>query len=318
MKHTIPAPVTPRDTLERFRFYQKERGLQSITRDIDFSNVTCAQVFASIVGHIPGYLTGVPDPDNFNPRWQTLQVLSALEFQDRIREIIPAAFPEKRRLIFIHNPKCAGTDMRVTLRRNYPLIEEYLAMPAMTAKPAFFEELRIIMTTMHSSDSIAMTGHVPIWWYLANNLIRPQDEIFTSVRNPIDRVYSHLNYVLTVVISSNGKRHDAADWLRQIGMTGIAPDTPAPPISWNSHAASCGRAVLCRRIRCANISAAIPPPPPLKPLSKPTSKSPTAPATPPGARPNSASSRASASMSANRCSPPIWPTSPIAVISQKT
>ena len=47
--------------------------------------------------------------------------------QPRIVEMILNAHPEKRRLIFVHIPKCAGTDLTANLGTRYPTVHQTLA-----------------------------------------------------------------------------------------------------------------------------------------------------------------------------------------------
>ena len=49
--------------------------------------------------------------------------------QPRIVEMILNAHPEKRRLIFVHVPKCAGTDLTANLGTRYPTVHQTLADP---------------------------------------------------------------------------------------------------------------------------------------------------------------------------------------------
>ena len=47
--------------------------------------------------------------------------------QPRIVEMILNAHPEKRRLILVHVPKCAGTDLTANLGTRYPVVHQTLA-----------------------------------------------------------------------------------------------------------------------------------------------------------------------------------------------
>jgi hypothetical protein len=54
-------------------------------------------------------------------------MLVAVSDQARVVEMILNAHPEKQRLIFVHIPKCAGTDLTANLGTRYPVVHQTLA-----------------------------------------------------------------------------------------------------------------------------------------------------------------------------------------------
>ena len=47
-------------------------------------------------------------------------------FQQEVLTLLLNAFPEKRRLLFVHIPKCAGSDLSHHLMTRYPSIDQRL------------------------------------------------------------------------------------------------------------------------------------------------------------------------------------------------
>jgi hypothetical protein len=78
------------------------------------------------------------------------------------------------------------------------------------------------------SNTIAISGHVPLRWYQERNLVRYEDDLFTVVREPRSMIFSYISFILTRLKTFVGtKRNDTTNWLKAIGMTEIVPD-PSP------------------------------------------------------------------------------------------
>ena len=228
MKQIIPLPESTRDVLLGFLLLNEAEGLQSIARHIDFSGATRRQILAITSGRLPGQARQTIELSQFNAKGAFVKALTSPEFQARVREIVLLAFPEKRRLINIHIAKCAGTDLEVALRRRYPFLHHTLSIPDATSTKDLFAAVRLAVLGLQFSQSIALSGHVQLNWYLKHGLIRFQDDVFTIIRHPRDRIYSQISYMLTTMVNFRGThRFDTAGWLTAIGMTDIEPD-PSP------------------------------------------------------------------------------------------
>ena len=228
MNQIIAAPRNTRQTLLAFAHYDAARELGSVLNRMDLSDVTPRQVYFSVLGRAPERIAQLAQKPEFKPRQALASALKGEEFQTRIREIVLAAFPEKRRLVFVHIPKCAGSDLLLTLRRRYPYLHHHLALPGTTGKPELFATLRDLAVGLMLSDSIAVSGHVPLRWYQERALVRFEDEVFTTVRHPRDIIYSYISFLLTRMVEFQGeKRGDVTGWLSHLGMTEIEAD-PSP------------------------------------------------------------------------------------------
>ncbi len=229
MMQTVAAPLNARQMLMNFALYDPLRGLPSVLNRIDFTGVTRRQIFFNTLGRAPERGTLLAEGPKYSARNATAVALQGEEFQSRIREIILDAYQDKRRLMFVHIPKCAGTDLLVTLRRLYPYVHQHLASAAHTPKPAMFDQLRHIAIGANLADTIAVSGHVPLRWYVERNLVRFEDEVFTTIRHPRDLLYSFISFILTRFVEfPTTPRGDTTGWLAAIGLAKLAPDlTPA-------------------------------------------------------------------------------------------
>ncbi len=137
------------------------------------------------------------------------------------------AFPEKRRVVFIHIPKCAGSDLNRALAGKYPGVYLDLTAPHWTPQRQFITYLKEFVRKLQDVDSIFVFGHVQLQWYLDMNLCRFGDEIFTVVRNPREIAISHAHYVFKRFFEDPlRKSPDSREWTNYIGINGVAPETP--------------------------------------------------------------------------------------------
>jgi hypothetical protein len=224
----VAAPQTVRQMLLAFAMFDKSAGLDSLLDRLSFDGVTRRQVYFSVLGRGPETAKMAVAGPNYNPRVHLAKTLHTEEFQVRIRELILAAFPEKRRLIFVHIAKCAGTDLMQTMQRQYPYLHHHMARANVTDRAELFELLREFSVAVRLSDSIAVAGHVPLRWYLERKLVRFEDDLFSTIREPRELLYSYISFILTRLVTYQGtKRTDTTAWLSHIGMTEIEPN-PSP------------------------------------------------------------------------------------------
>lgn len=94
-----------------------------------------------------------------------------------------------------------------------------------------------------------MRGHVPLRFYVNQGLIRPGDQVFTVLRDPLDMVVSVVNYVLTrLAADPEGKSPDTKQWRGWLGIAHLP--ARADDGAWHALA---GRVLRERRIVANNI-----------------------------------------------------------------
>jgi hypothetical protein len=225
MQQILPAPRTPRELIELFAVYQGQNGISSVLNAVDFGSLDRTGVLKAVLGDVPQRRLEQEVPEGYNPRGHVRTLLHSREFRDRARKLILEAFPEKRRAILIHIPKCAGTDLTDTLRRRYPaLLQGHFAFDHHAAE-AFFHDLRAFAIGVRYADTIALAGHERLAFYQQQRLVRPADWVFTVVRDPTSLMYSYISYVLTICRSAPvTRRPDGLGWLGLLGISEIPED----------------------------------------------------------------------------------------------
>lgn len=221
-------PTRPRETLRLLSQFDRAASLGRLLDKVDWSSVTPLQIYYAVLGRLPeDAKVAVPD-EGYSAREHAEAALISDEFQQEILKRVLDAYPEKRRLLFVHVPKCAGTDLIEHLGSSHPAISEYLSQPGWTSKPALFEHLRNFAINAGSADSIFISGHIPLQWYLDHALYRFGDRLFAVVRNPYDMVISQVNYVFKRFFEAPRCHHpDTREWADILGMEIF--DTNMPP-----------------------------------------------------------------------------------------
>jgi hypothetical protein len=144
---------------------------------------------------------------------------SSDRFRQNIVSLILNAHPDKKRLIAIHVPKCAGTHLRARLASRYPLVHKDLENRFWTPLPVLTEKLHALSRSIPAADAILVNGHTSLSWYFANGLCRPQDSLFAAVRDPTEIVISYVNHILTRFLSDPGLVDpDTREWARLLGL----------------------------------------------------------------------------------------------------
>ena len=213
----LPAPETPRETFDLFSLYDRSQGLYNLLRQVDFSGRSAKQLAYAALGAL------APAAEKAPANWQpeaardTLNdLLLSRDFQQNILQLFLDAFPEKRRLLFVHIPKCAGSDLSHHLVGRYPSIAEQLRALQWTDKRLLFEALSDTVRRLHFSDTIFVRGHVNLADYLDQGLARRCDRLFTILRDPVDIAISQVNYILTRLRSDAAAgelQTDTRQWL---------------------------------------------------------------------------------------------------------
>jgi hypothetical protein len=101
-----------------------------------------------------------------------------------------------------------------------------LSLEQFTTKELLFANLKEISLRLRLADFVFVSGHVPLAWYLDNNLVRHGDRIFTTIREPMQVAISNANFVATrLIMFRHESRADTAGWLQALGLQSI-PEEP--------------------------------------------------------------------------------------------
>ncbi len=225
----LPAPRDPRSLFEVFATYDPAHGLDGLLAGLNVDGIAPRHIYTAILGRPPESLQACRMPDAFNARDHMRGALKSPEFQRKIIALILNAYPEKHRLLFLHVPKCAGTDLRIGLSLRFPVLDIGLTRPEWTSREQLYEAVHEAAVALRYSNSLLMHGHIRIGDALKQELVRPTDTIFTVIRDPVEIILSNVNYIITRILQDQAADKTAPDtqgWRRQLGIDRLPPEMP--------------------------------------------------------------------------------------------
>jgi hypothetical protein len=223
----FPGPYNPRSLFELFTFYSEAGGIEDLLSEIDFAGMSIREIYHSVLGRRPESIKAAQTPAKFNARDHFRGALKSPEFQARALRLLLDAYPDKKRLLFVHVPKCAGTDLRVSLSARYPSFNTGLIDPHWATHDQLFLAIHRLVTRLMFSDTLLVYGHIRLSTAVDDAIVRPWDNVVTVIREPTEIVISAINYVVTRIIRDQTSGTYAADtrgWLRQLGFDRLSLD----------------------------------------------------------------------------------------------
>jgi hypothetical protein len=244
--------------------YNPDRSLMAWISEFEFREATPRQVFQAVLDRFPDKLAGIDLPVDYDPKEQFRTCLYSKEFQKNVMWLVPRAYPEIQRLIFVHIPKCAGTDLGLALRSRYPAIKDALCSTDLTAKRDLFATLRDLSIRLRFAERILLYGHIPLSDFLSKRMVRAQDAVFSVLRKPSEMFLSKVNYVITRIrddVEKGELKPDSRAWMSQLGIDEKKHD-PTEEFLKNAYKdilrkASLGRNMMCRMLGAGTFASSL-------------------------------------------------------------
>jgi hypothetical protein len=216
---------TRTELLNLLAFYNPKLGWDEFIRMIDFSGVTPTQIYQVVVGRSPDSPKLALGHANYDPAVHFREALLSPEFRRHIQSVFLLAYPDKGRDVFIHVPKCAGTDLILNLGQRSVPLPKMLELDGWVNDTEFLEIVAGLARAAASHDRLFAYGHMELGGYVSTVGVRPLDRIFTVLRDPIDLLISQANYAIGRVRQDpQGNDPDAAQYLSHLGLTSLPDD----------------------------------------------------------------------------------------------
>lgn len=219
-----PAPRSPRELLLSLCRYDDTQGMAGWLDGFDYRGVGPHQAYYAVLGRLPESARVAAQPEGYDARRHFEEMLLSSEFQGRLMARVLRAFPERKRLFFVHVPKCAGSDLAAHLFRRHE--GAYLGpqdeSPLHIAPERLPWRLQMLVAGHERHDTLAVLGHIGLHWVLSEKLLRFGDTAFSVIRDPIDMAVSKVNYVLTQLLGRG--EHPPAHfpaWMEMLGLSGF-------------------------------------------------------------------------------------------------
>jgi hypothetical protein len=97
-----------------------------------------------------------------------------------------------------------------------------IADEGLTNKDDLFRLIKSTVSNILYSKSILYAGHFKLYDVFIDGTYRFSDSIFTTIREPMDRILSMVNYIIAVMLDdAEPVRKDTADWLELARSEGL-------------------------------------------------------------------------------------------------
>ena len=223
----LPMPRTARELFQLLALYEPSEGLAALFDRVDMSNVQPHHIYRLVHGRAPEGIEQGMRAGDYDPRLHLAAALLSPEFRSNILGALLRAFPEKRRDVFIHIPKCAGTDLVLNLGPGRLSIPKMLEDQHWVDDAELLETLRAIARAVPYYDTWFVFGHMLLGDYLNAAFVSSQDRIFTVLRDPLEVMISQANYNITRLRQDpTGKAPDTKEILGALGLAAL-PEAPS-------------------------------------------------------------------------------------------
>lgn len=208
----------PRTRPELFRLlahYNPHMSWDDFAGMIDFTGTTPSQIYQVVLGRRPDLASASELPASYDPGRHFREALISREFRAKFVATFLGAHAEIGRDIFIHIPKCAGTDLILNLGHRSVPVPKLLELEGWTTDGEFLHIAAGLARAAIHGPRLFTYGHMELGEYADTCGIRPGDRIFTVLRDPIDLMISQANYVVGRLRQDpTGREPDAAEYLR--------------------------------------------------------------------------------------------------------
>jgi hypothetical protein len=226
----LPAPRDPRSLFETLTLLDHNAGVHELIARLGFENMTREHVHCAVFGDYPvKKTTDDTRLGSYSAHEDMNHLLLSDDFQRNLIPLLLRAFPEKKRLIFVHVPKCAGTDLSANLMKKIPFLHEQMTQSIWMGKEDLLRSISRLVLHLRFFDQIFVAGHNSLGYYASRGLIRPIDKVFTILRDPIQIAISQVNYVMTRLHGDlrTGKfGPDTREWLNVLDMESLPLSIP--------------------------------------------------------------------------------------------
>jgi hypothetical protein len=226
----IAAPSSPRALFESFALFDGNASVYDLLTRFKLDEINWRQAHFIVFGNLTSDpAAGHARSAKYSARDYIGDLLLSDDFQKNLIPLFLEAFPEKRRVIFVHVPKCAGTDLSANLMRRLPFLHQQMTQPNWMKRDDLFRAISRLVLNVRFFDQIFITGHNSLRYYTSRNLVRPVDKVFTILRDPIQIAVSQVNYIMSRLTSeARSKAHspDTGEWLRILNLDMIPLDMP--------------------------------------------------------------------------------------------
>lgn len=147
-----------------------------------------------------------------HPMFTLREFMASDEFAANHMRTLRDLFPDRSATFFLHIPKTGGSTVCESMERSRRFV--WLLMPDSIGHGGGDERLSyyggVVSRLRNSNKDFTIGGHATASLLLNTRLKKPDDRVFTVVRDPCDLMISWLNYLLTIVYTELPSNPDFA------------------------------------------------------------------------------------------------------------
>ncbi len=192
----IRAPTNLRETTLLLGRLAPRQDVADLFAQVDWSGVSRRQLIHAFLDRPPATGEEAEEPAGFDPGSTAQELFASTAFRAGLATRLLQHFPARRRILFVHVPKAAGTDFMAAMRSAYPWLTEDFSQPDLFTPALLADRLSRFARAIPKADSIFLGGHVKLARYLDDGIFRFQDRLFAVVREPREICLSFANYVM--------------------------------------------------------------------------------------------------------------------------
>ena len=221
----LPSPRRPRDTFALLSLLGRHNSLDTLLGRTDLETMTPSDVSFAALDRAPESARRLRRGGSYNGRTDFAAMLRGAEFQQRSPGLFLNAFAEKSRLVFIHLPKCAGSDLEMQVAPRFVSIPEALRSTEWISTDKLLRTLGGYANMARFMDTIFYYGHIDFEALRLEIGVRAGDRFFTVLRDPIELMLSNANYLVhRITTDPERRRPDTRHWVSLLGESAIPAD----------------------------------------------------------------------------------------------
>ena len=240
-----PLPERPRELLDVFSAMGGEASMANLGRSLELQGATARWLIAVVLNRWPTIAELQAQPEPYDARRHLSELIVGTEFRSLLAQRILNAFPEKRRMLFVRVPHCAGEHFLQLAQTMHPVFPNRLANPRGNAPRDYFATLGQHMGRYLHTRSVMLVQPrmVPFYkpaiqaapdnteadpqageslpWTMTSPPYRPSDRLFTIVRDPDEIILGQVNRIAAALQQS--PEHDKPPvgwWRKRLATTG--------------------------------------------------------------------------------------------------
>ena len=192
---------------------------RALFSQVDWTGVTKRQLVHVFLDRPPQGLAEAWQDEDFDPVEAACALFASDVFRNDLVMRLLRHFPGRKRLLFVHLPKSAGTDFQEAMSRVLPFVASTWLSTEQVESRELRHLLRGFARAVDKHDTIMVGGHVPLSWYLDEGAYRLHDRIVAILRDPHEISVSFANYVVHRFTSDgDALRVDTQGWANKLGL----------------------------------------------------------------------------------------------------